>query len=226
MRQVIHGRWNTKANHHHVETTNTTRSRLNVRFNAMNAQIRNTLDELERFMAGTDDALALPREAASFVHALILARGAQHVVEIGTSYGYSGIWIAAALAETGGCLISVDRDVGKTEAARENFASAGLTEIVQLRHGEAVEVLSSLAGPIDFVLNDADKENCVRYIEMLAPKLVPGAVVLTDNTITHAAELSVYLRWIREHRDFYSTPVSIGNGMELSVKLPSSGEPA
>jgi predicted O-methyltransferase YrrM len=68
------------------------------------------------------------------------------------------------------------------------------------------------------VLNDADKENCIRYVELLADKLSERAVVLTDNTLTHPQQLADFTTWIREHSEFCSAHVPIGNGMEMSVK--------
>ena len=191
----------------------------------MNATIRNTINELEAFIATVDDAMNVPRAAGAFMHALILATGAKRGVEIGTSYGYSGLWIASALAENGGKLITIDQERRKSEAARACFVAAGLAEAVELRTGSAAGVLADLDGPFDFVLSDADKTNCIRYVELVANKLTDRAVVLTDNTRTHPTELASFLHWIRDHRDFHSVEVPVGNGMELSIKRPqTSGE--
>jgi predicted O-methyltransferase YrrM len=188
----------------------------------MTPQVRECLDRLERFMATVTDANPLPREAGAFVHALILASQAKRAVEIGTSYGYSGLWIASALAENGGRLITIDHEVRKSESARKTFVEAGLLDRVELRTGLAADILATIEGPIDFVLNDADKENCSRYVELVAPKLADRAVVLTDNTLTHAEQLADFLVWIRQRPDFYSAHVPIGNGMEVSVKRRTS----
>ncbi|UCC31439.1 MAG: class I SAM-dependent methyltransferase [Phycisphaerales bacterium] len=184
----------------------------------MHERVAKAISELERFIGTVDDALAIPREAGEFVHALILGCGAKHGVEIGTSYGYSGLWIASALRENGGTLITIDHDPRKSETARDYFDSGGLTACVDVRTGRAADVLESLTGPIDFVLNDADKESCIRYVELVAEKLSDRAVVLTDNTIDLADRLAEFVAWIRQRDDFYSTTVPVGNGMELSIK--------
>ena len=184
----------------------------------MTDQVAKAIAKLEQFMATVDDALAIPREAGQFVHALVLAGGAKNAVEIGTSYGYSGLWIASALAEVEGSLITIDRDPRKSAAARENFREAGLAGAIDVRTGSAAEVLPSIEGPIDFVLNDADKESCLRYVELLADRLSDRAVVVTDNITTHAAELATFLAEMRRRDDFHTVSVPIGNGMELSVK--------
>jgi predicted O-methyltransferase YrrM len=176
------------------------------------------IEQIERFMETVDDALPLPRLAAEFVHGLVIATDARRAVEIGTSYGYSGLWIAAALAPQNGRLITIDKLDRKTNAARVHFEAAGLLSSVEFITGHASEVLASIEGPIDFVLNDADKENCIRYVELLLPRLSDRAIVLTDNTITHRTELAEFVNWIRSRPDFVSVGVPVGNGMEMSVK--------
>ena len=188
----------------------------------MNQRVVDSICELERFMAGLDDALAIPRKAGQFVHALILATGAKHGLEIGTSYGFSTLWIASALAENGGRLITIDHDIRKSQSARKTLGSAGLASQVDVRTGTAIEVLGSLEGMFDFVLSDADKPNCIRYVELITAKLSPRALVLTDNTDSHSDELAGFVKWIRANSDFCSVGVPVGNGMEMSVKRSDS----
>jgi predicted O-methyltransferase YrrM len=183
----------------------------------VNAQITSTIGELEAFIRDKDDALAIPREAAEFVHAAVLACGAKSGIEIGTSYGYSGLWAGAALAANGGRLITIDQDPAKHEVASRFFAQAGLDEVVRCETGLAMEVLQRMEGPIDYVLNDADKENCIAYVETLLDRLSPRAVVLTDNTLSHPDQLAAFCDWIRARDDFVSAHVPVGNGMEMSV---------
>lgn len=187
-------------------------------FRPINDRIHGVIERLEAFMETVDDALPLPREAAEFVHALTLALRARVAVEIGTSYGYSGLWIASAVAYRGGKLITIDHDERKTEAARRTFEEAGLADAVEFKTGKALDLLGDINDPIDFVLNDADKANCGEYARILAPKLSERGVLLTDNTRTHADELADFIQWIRKRAEFVSTGIPIGNGMELSVQ--------
>ena len=188
----------------------------------MNEQVQRVIGELEAFMPTVDDALALPRASAAFVHAVVLARRPMRAVEIGTSYGYSGLWTAAALP-AGGQLFTIDRLEHKHEAARQYFAKAGLMDRVQLLTGEAEALLADVPGPIDFVLNDADKPQCVAYIESLLDRLSDHAVVLTDNIDSHAEALAPFVSWVRSRPEFFSTPVPVGSGMELSVRREATG---
>ncbi|HUU83999.1 MAG TPA: class I SAM-dependent methyltransferase [Phycisphaerae bacterium] len=188
----------------------------------MNEQAEQVLRRVEGFIAEQTDALAIPREAGEFIHGLVLATRARRAVEVGTSYGYSGLWIGAALQENGGRLITIDREPRKSEIATRHFAEAGLADCIECRTGVAEDILPAIDGPIDFVLNDADKENCRRYVELLLPKLADRAVVLTDNTLTHAEDLADFLTWVRGHESFWSRNVPVGNGMELSVRRDGS----
>lgn len=183
----------------------------------MNQRIASTIDSLETFMADKEDANPLPREAARFVHGLVLALRAKRVLEIGTSFGYSGLWIAGALVENRGLLVTIDRDSYKHEEARARFCAAGLEPYVEFVQAQAIDAVKSIAGPFDFVLNDADKQYCTAYVEALMPKLNDRALILTDNTRTHPAELAGFLDWIRNHPRFASIEVPVGNGMEMSV---------
>ena len=150
---------------------------------------------------------------------MVLARGARRCLEIGTSYGYSGLWIGSAARDNGGSLITIDLEQRKSDAAAAYFADAGLTESVTLRTGPALEVLPQLKGPFDFVLNDADKENVVAYVESLIGKLSPRTVILTDNVTSHTEVADSLLPFVREHPKFYSTLIPVGSGMEMSVYL-------
>lgn len=184
------------------------------------AAVRETLDLLEREFVPRDDALALPRAAGELLHLLILASGARVGVEVGTSYGYSGLFLASALAANGGRLITIDKSAKKVMQAREHFARAGLADVVEVVQSEAAAALAKIAGPIDFALLDADKQPALDYFNALAPKLRPGGVIATDNINTHAEQLAPYIADLRTRAGFRSAAVEIGNGVELTVRLP------
>lgn len=194
----------------------------------MDDRTAETIARVERFMATVDDAYSIPREAGMFVHALVSAIVPRLVVEIGTSYGYSALWIASALAEApgrdvGARLITIDHDPRKTQIAREHVAAAGLSDRVEFKTAAAIDVLADIPKGVQFVLNDADKENCIAYVEALVPKLDDRAVVLTDNTRTHPDQLAAFMRWINLRADFVTADVPVGNGMAMSVKCNDGG---
>ena len=184
----------------------------------LNPTIRQAISTCEAFVTSAEDSLALPREAAEFVHAIVLASKAVRGLEIGTGYGYSGLWIGAALSANSGSLVTIDRDRRKIDKAQAYFADAGLSGTVSCKMGAAAEVIDDLNGPFDFVFVDAEKGNCRRYVEKLSQVLSESAVIITDNTTTHRDVLSSYCQWLRDEAGFTSLHIPIGNGMELSVK--------
>ena len=106
---------------------------------------------------------------------------AQHVVEIGTSTGYSGIWFGLALKKTGGKLTTYEVDAERAKVARENFAKAEMDKIITLIKGDAHEEVTKLKGQIDILFLDADKQGYVDYLEKLLPLLRPGGLVIGHN---------------------------------------------
>ena len=146
------------------------------------------LDEKShRYMA--DKLVALEPAKAEFCHLLCRALRATRVVEIGTSFGVSTLYLADAVrANGGGLVIGTEHEPAKAAAARASFAEAGLSEFVDLREGDLRETLKVIEGPVDFVLMDIWTEMARPAIELVAPHLRTGAVVVADNTaqVRHA----------------------------------------
>jgi len=178
---------------------------------------RPTFDAVLALVRARDDAWAVPPEGGAFLHALALARSARNAVELGTSYGYSTLWIAAALQQTGGRLTTFDREPRKAEAARDHLRQAGLSDRVDCRVGVIAEMLASIRGPIDFVFIDADKPASLGYLQQLRPHLADGAVVVTDNLIRPQHDWTEFLAAVRGDPGLFSMLVPVGNGMELTI---------
>ena len=146
------------------------------------------LDEKShRYMA--DKLVALEPAKAEFCHLLCRALRATRVVEIGTSFGVSTLYLADAVrANGGGVVIGTEHEPAKAAAARASFAEAGLSEFIDLREGDLRETLKVIEGPVDFVLMDIWTEMARPAIELVAPHLRTGAVVVADNTaqVRHA----------------------------------------
>jgi len=121
------------------------------------------------------------------------AVGAKRVVEIGTSNGYSGIWICLALRKTGGKLITHEIDADRAALARKNFKQAGVDKIVTVVEGDAHKEVTKLTGPIDILFLDADKEGYIDYLEKLLPLVRPGGLILAHNTSNVRAPMEDYL---------------------------------
>jgi caffeoyl-CoA O-methyltransferase len=107
--------------------------------------------------------------------------GAKHVVEIGTSIGYSGIWFCLALESTGGKLTTFEIDAQRAAMARKNFQRAGVEKRVTLIEGDAHQEVLKIKEPIDILFLDADKEGYLDYLQKLLPRVRPGGLIVAHN---------------------------------------------
>lgn len=124
------------------------------------------------------------------LHVLALLSNARRILEIGTLGGYSAVWMARALPD-GGRLISIDNEPAHTEVARQNIERAGLSEKVELRIGEAFEILSQMvaegSAPFDMIFIDADKPPYPRYLQLALRLSRPGTLIVADNVVRGGA---------------------------------------
>lgn len=123
----------------------------------------------------------VPEQDGRILRLLTETIGARHVVEIGTSNGYSGIWFCLAMQATGGKLTTHDIDEGRASLARENFKRAGVDNMVTLVMGDAHQTVTKIKEPIDILFIDADKEGYTDYLTKLLPLVRPGGLVLSHN---------------------------------------------
>jgi predicted O-methyltransferase YrrM len=123
----------------------------------------------------------VPLEDGRLLRLFAEASNARHVVEIGTSNGYSAIWFCLALRSTGGKLTTYEIDPGRAALARENFKKAQVGQIVTLIEGDAHEEIKKLRGPIDIVFLDADKSGYLDYLNKLLPLVRPGGLIIAHN---------------------------------------------
>ena len=123
----------------------------------------------------------VPPEDGRLLRLLTESTGAKHVVEIGTSNGYSGIWFCLALRTTGGKLTTYEIDSHRASLARENFKRAGVDQLVTLVEGDAHEEVTKLKEQIDILFLDADKSGYIDYLNKLLPLVRPGGLILAHN---------------------------------------------
>ena len=169
-----------------------------------------------------DDRLRnLEPETAALLSVLVRSSGRKHLLEIGTSNGYSTIWLAWAANRTGGRVISIELDPGRQEEADENLRRAGLRELVDLRLGDATEVVEKLSGPFDLVFFDADRISAPGQLELLLPKLAPDAMLLADNVLSHPEEIAGYLKALESLEGFDRLVVPVGKGLSIAYRGPT-----
>jgi predicted O-methyltransferase YrrM len=196
---------------------------------AMDARLEALLDDLHREGVEHDAPLAdrtrrrrnLEPDSARLLHLLVLAIGAGRVLELGTSNGYSTIWLAAAVAANEGAMVSVDLDQGRLEEARENVARAGFGEAVDLRLEDAGDALSgSEPESWDLVFLDAERPAYPAYWSDLVRVLPPGGLLVVDNVISHADEVADFRTLVTADRRVTEALVPTGAGVLLVTRLP------
>jgi predicted O-methyltransferase YrrM len=176
--------------------------------------------EWNNFVADRDKfLLAVGPAAGQLMNLLIKEAESQVILEIGTSYGYSTLWLAEAARETGGRVISLDLHADKQRHARERMMAAGLAEFVDFRLGDALETLARLESNVDFVLLDLWKDLYVPCFDLFYPRLNPGALVVADNMIfpeSAQAHAETYRKHARSQPGIQSMLLPVGSGLEVS----------
>jgi len=163
--------------------------------------------------------LNVPTSDAKLLYDLIIKGNYKNALEIGTSTGYSGIYIAWALSKTGGKLITIDIDEGRYKIALENFKKAGLSEYIDARLADAHSLVKELKGPFDFVFSDADKNWYTNYFNDVVPKLIIGGCYTTHNiSETRRMGEGEYLKYVRSLKNYESILNTEGAGLLISYK--------
>lgn len=161
----------------------------------------------------------VPASDGRILYDLILKGKYKKAVEIGTSTGHSGVWIAWALSKTGGKLITLEIDKNRHEEALANFKKAGVLDYIDARLGNAHELVPKLEGKYDFVFSDADKGWYKNYFIAMAPKLAKNACFVAHNTNMRSGDMREFLEYIQNHQDFTTTLSSESrSGMSISYK--------
>jgi predicted O-methyltransferase YrrM len=177
-------------------------------------------DEMHRFFA--DKLVALDREKGQFCYQLCRSLRAARVVEAGTSFGVSTLYLAAAVRDNqveSGVVIGTEHEPKKAEIARANFKEAGLSEFIELREGDLCETLQDVGAPVDFMLIDI-WDVARPALERVSASLRRGAIVACDNTAVDANEYGDYFEFVNDPRNRFRTmTVPFAGGFELSVRV-------
>lgn len=167
--------------------------------------------------------LHVGEDVGRFLHALVIGRRAQRIIELGTSYGYSTLFLADAARQTGGRVVTLDLSAKKQAEARAQLDRVGLADHVEWRTGDALEQLAQLDGPFDFVLLDLWKELYVPSLDLIYPKLANGGVIAADNILLPEVvrpQAAAYRAAVRARPDLETMLLPIGQGIELTCRNP------
>jgi predicted O-methyltransferase YrrM len=192
----------------------------------IDAQTLKVLQNVEAFGQANDAQetdrarrmLNLERNTAELIQILVLSSCRKRILEIGTSNGYSALWLGTALRAIPGAqrLVTIERDAAKVRRARLNIASAGLSETITLLEGSATEIIMTLPGPFDCVFFDADRVSALEQLRLLLPKLERDVLLLADNVISHPDEVAGYLAEFKHLPEFVTATVTVGKGLHIA----------
>ncbi|WP_445398957.1 O-methyltransferase [Zobellella sp. An-6] len=186
--------------------------------------------ELERFGAEHDAVTAergarmlnITRDTGELLAVLVQATAARRILEVGTSNGYSTLWLAEAARRTGGRVLTLEYAAHKHRLAQANFAAAGLEALIEARCADAGQVLPELApAGQDLIFLDSDRARYLDWWPWLKRALRPGGLLVVDNAISHQAQLADFSRTLAADPDFSSCLVPVGKGELLATRAPA-----
>ncbi len=163
----------------------------------------------------------ISRVTAEFLTILIKSINAQNALEVGTSNGYSGIWIAKALKETGGHLTTIEFWDKRLDVAKENFQKCGVADVITTLKGSACELLENLPEDyiVDFAFIDANKSEYVKYYELIDKHLKPGGLITCDNVLSHEAKCKPFIDAINADSNYENVVLPLPAGLSVARKI-------
>ena len=183
------------------------------------------LAELEAFGCSNDlieserskKYLNITRDTGEFLSVLVKSTKSQNILEVGTSNGYSTIWLASALPENG-LVTTIECSLQKISEAEVNFKNAQVSNKIHQIHGEAETSLAKLEAPFDFIFLDAERSLYMTMLVDIERLLKPGGLIVVDNAISHEHELSDFIEYFKQNAEYHCCLVPVGKGEFLAYK--------
>jgi predicted O-methyltransferase YrrM len=179
--------------------------------------------DLDRILADIRAAdkgqLAVSEEDGRFLRLLVASTGRKRALEIGGASGYSAIWIAQGLRESGGRLVTIEYDPVRAKELAANIRRAGMTDVVQVVAGDAFAEIPKLPGTFDFVFLDAWKRDYRKFLDLVYPRLDKGGLFTAHNVVNKRSEMGDFLEAIQRNPALWTAIVApSGEGISLSWK--------
>ncbi len=194
----------------------------------MDQSLQTLLSELEQFGEANDKQknersermLNITRDTGEFLSVLIRATAAKRVLEIGTSNGYSTLWLADACSGVDGEVTTIEYSASKYKLASENISRSNLTSVIRQVQGDAGDLLSEYAdGAYDLIFLDAERSEYLGWWNNLKRVLRSGGLLVVDNATSHAEEMAPFISKVESDPDFTTSLVPVGKGEYLAVRV-------
>ena len=160
----------------------------------------------------------IPRESGNHLNLIIKAAGYKNILEIGTSNGYSGIWLAEAAMTNSGHVTTIEYYQERINLAQANFEECGLSNFITVLQGKALEVIQSLDEEYDFIFIDANKAEYIKYFNNLHTKLKKKGLLVADNVISHKTDMEDFLDLINNNAEYQVSCLPFGGGLLIGLK--------
>lgn len=163
----------------------------------------------------------IARVTGEFLYTLIKAEGSKNVLEIGTSNGYSGIWLGKAVKENGGHLTTIEFYDKRLDVAKQNFKTCGVSDVITTLKGSALMHLEYLSDDfeIDFAFVDANKSEYIKYFEFIDKHLKKGGIIACDNVLSHETKCKPFIDAINLNSNYENVILPLPAGLSLARKL-------
>ena len=163
----------------------------------------------------------ISRQTAEFLHQIIINEGFVSGIEVGTSNGYSGIWLGKAFKNNGGNLNTIEFYEKRYSIAQANFEKCDVADVITIRPGEAIKVLEYLPEDLvfDFAFVDANKRESVDYFRLIHPHLKVGGIFTCDNVLSHKEKVQTYIDAINNHPSYIHTVLDLPAGLSYARKI-------
>jgi len=191
--------------------------RFKLGFKAEQLELLNKLEETQH------DFWNIARSSANFLNMLIKISGSKNVVEVGTSNGYSGIWLGKAVQETGGHLTTIEYYEKRIVLAQEHFKICGVDDVITIKQGSACEVLEEICADenfeIAFAFIDANKGEYIKYFDIINTRLKKGGIIAADNITSHPDKVAPFVEKIKADTKYQVEILDLPAGMLLGYKI-------
>ena len=180
------------------------------------SDIQDILTELEKT---SKDFWNISSQTANFLNMLIKISNSKNVLEIGTSNGYSAIWLALALKETNGHLTTIEFWDNRLAMAKDNFEKCGVADLITTKLGSAFTILQNdIQDEFDFIFMDANKLEYLKYFELVHPMLKKGGIIAADNITSHWEKVLPFVEAIKNHEEYQVEILDLPAGLLLAYK--------